>query len=186
MATSKLTTWWTALIGALVALLAFFGLTGQAAAAASVPQQGAPRHLSEAAAPETPNVRWALPSASALPPTMKQRIRAEAHGSSPSSRHLPGAHDENDGGDGAQATAPDDTTEEPAGDGVAPPNVRWALPSASALPPTMKQRIRAEAHGSSPSSRHLPGAHDENDGGDGAQATAPDDTTEEPAGDGVA
>ncbi|MEU1073083.1 MULTISPECIES: DUF6344 domain-containing protein [unclassified Streptomyces] len=127
MATSKLTTWWTALIGALVALFAFFGLTGQTAAAASVPQQGAPRHLGEAAAPATPNVRWALPSASALPPTMKQRIRAEAHGSSPSSRHLPTAHDESEGGEGSQAPASDEAAEAPggtpapAGDGEAPP-----------------------------------------------------------------
>ncbi|MFD9483798.1 DUF6344 domain-containing protein [Streptomyces sp. NPDC059991] len=119
MATSKLTTWWTALIGALVTLLAFLGLAGQATAAASVPQQGAVHHRGENLAPETPNVRWALPSASALPPTMKQRIRAEAHGSTPSTRHLPGAHDENEGGDneggdGAQSSTPDDTAETPA------------------------------------------------------------------------
>ncbi|OAR23797.1 hypothetical protein A8W25_14930 [Streptomyces sp. ERV7] len=121
MATSKLTTWWTALIGALVALLASLGLTGQATAAASVPQQGAAHHRSDILAPETPNVRWALPSASALPPTMKQRIRAEAHGSSPSTRHLPGAHDENEGGDGAQATSPDETAQAPALADEAPP-----------------------------------------------------------------
>jgi hypothetical protein len=32
----------------------------------------------------------------------------------------------------------------------------WAIPKDRALPPTMKQRIRAEAHGSSPSTRHAP------------------------------
>ncbi|WP_405778982.1 DUF6344 domain-containing protein [Streptomyces sp. NBC_00859] len=32
----------------------------------------------------------------------------------------------------------------------------WALPRDRALPPTIKQRIRAEAHGSTPSTRHLP------------------------------
>ncbi|MFE2377176.1 DUF6344 domain-containing protein [Streptomyces sp. NPDC059398] len=32
----------------------------------------------------------------------------------------------------------------------------WALPKDRALPPTIKQRIRAEAHGSTPSTRHLP------------------------------
>ncbi|MFF1480681.1 DUF6344 domain-containing protein [Streptomyces sp. NPDC058301] len=112
MATSKLTTWWTALIGAFVALFSFLGLAGQATAAASVPQQGAVHHRSENLAAETPNVRWALPSASALPPTMKQRIRAEAHGSSPSTRHLPTAHDESEGGDGAQGSSRDDSTEE--------------------------------------------------------------------------
>ncbi|GAA0618703.1 DUF6344 domain-containing protein [Streptomyces crystallinus] len=121
MANSKLTTWWTALIGAFAALFAFFGLAGQATAAASVPQQGAARHLSVSAAPETPNVRWALPSASALPPTMKQRIRAEAHGSSPSTRHLPTGYDENEAGDGAQSTDSDDTAQAPALDDEAPP-----------------------------------------------------------------
>ncbi|PKV86729.1 DUF6344 domain-containing protein [Streptomyces sp. TLI_146] len=121
MATSKLTTWWTALIGALVALLASLGLTGQATAAASVPQQAAAHHRGEKLLPETPNVRWALPSASALPPTMKQRIRAEAHGSSPSTRHLPGAHDENEGGDGAGGSTGDETPSRDDGDLVATP-----------------------------------------------------------------
>ncbi|GGP69969.1 DUF6344 domain-containing protein [Streptomyces melanogenes] len=120
MATSKLTTWWTALIGALVALLASLGLAGQATAVASLPQQGAAHHRSEKLLPETPNVRWALPSASALPPTMKQRIRAEAHGSSPSTRHLPGAHDENEGGGGASGPTGADEAETPAADDSAP------------------------------------------------------------------
>ncbi|MFI6470592.1 DUF6344 domain-containing protein [Streptomyces sp. NPDC050516] len=89
MATSKLTTWWTALIGALVALLASLGLAGQATAApaASVPQHSATYNRSEPGIPVAPAVHWAVPAASALPPTMKQRIRAEAHGASPSSRH---------------------------------------------------------------------------------------------------
>ncbi|MFE3741258.1 DUF6344 domain-containing protein, partial [Streptomyces sp. NPDC059134] len=45
-----------------------------------------------------------------------------------------------------------------------------ALPRARSLPPTIKQRIRAEAHGSSPSVRHLPAlALPDGDGdGDGA------------------
>ena len=41
-----------------------------------------------AATATTPSVRWALPRDSALPPTMKQRIHAEAHGSSPTARQL--------------------------------------------------------------------------------------------------
>ncbi|MFE4061172.1 DUF6344 domain-containing protein, partial [Streptomyces sp. NPDC059096] len=49
-----------------------------------------------------------------------------------------------------------------------------ALPRARSLPPTIKQRIRAEAHGSSPSVRHLPArALSDGDGdsdGDGAHA----------------
>ncbi|MFD9790892.1 DUF6344 domain-containing protein [Streptomyces sp. NPDC059070] len=119
MATSKLTTWWTALTGALVALLAFLGLAaGQATAAPSVPQQTAAHHRSDNSTAMTPTVRWALPGASALPPTMKQRIRAEAHGSSPSTRHLPGSSDE--GGDGANGSSSDDGAEAPPLDDSAP------------------------------------------------------------------
>ncbi|MFE4868679.1 DUF6344 domain-containing protein [Streptomyces sp. NPDC056682] len=89
MATSKLTTWWTALISMFVALFAALGFAGQASAAApaaSVPQHDVTYNRSELPASVAPAVHWALPAASALPPTMKQRIRAEAHGASPSSR----------------------------------------------------------------------------------------------------
>ncbi len=113
MATSKITTWWTALIGALVALLASLGLAGQATAAApvaSVPQHDATYNRSEPATSVAPSVHWALPAPSALPPTMKQRIRAEAHGSSPSSRHRADVRDMTD--DPAQGT--DATAEDPA------------------------------------------------------------------------
>ncbi|MFD7334986.1 DUF6344 domain-containing protein [Streptomyces violascens] len=98
MATSKLTTWWTALIGALVALLASLGLASQATAApaASVPQHNATYNRSEPDIPVAPAVHWAVPAASALPPTMKQRIRAEAHGASPSSRHRADDRDSTD------------------------------------------------------------------------------------------
>ncbi|MCX5387538.1 DUF6344 domain-containing protein [Streptomyces sp. NBC_00083] len=123
MATSKLTTWWTALIGALVALLASLGLAGQAAAApaASVPQHDVTYNRSEPATSVAPAVQWALPSASALPPTMKQRIRAEAHGSSPSSRHRgdvrDAAEDAVQGGEGAA----EEPAQDPAG-ADAPPS----------------------------------------------------------------
>ncbi|MEV6793850.1 DUF6344 domain-containing protein [Streptomyces sp. NPDC051320] len=40
-------------------------------------------------APVMPLAWWALPKARSLPPTIKQRIRAEAHGSTPSTRRLP-------------------------------------------------------------------------------------------------
>ncbi|MGW2814349.1 DUF6344 domain-containing protein [Streptomyces sp. NPDC001415] len=115
MANSKLTTWWTALTGALVALLAFFGLAaGQATAAtAPVPQHDATYNRSEPATSAAPTVRWALPAASALPPTMKQRIRAEAHGASPSSRHRDDAPDSADdqAAPGDPAAPGNDTTE---------------------------------------------------------------------------
>lgn len=127
MATSKLTTWWTALIGALVALLASLGLAGHATAAApsaSVPQHDVTYNRSEPATSVAPAVQWALPAASALPPTMKQRIRAEAHGSSPSSRHRADVRDAADDsasatdGGGGQETAREtaqETSEDPAG-----------------------------------------------------------------------
>ncbi|MET9359933.1 DUF6344 domain-containing protein [Streptomyces sp. NPDC006632] len=118
MATSKLTTWWTALIGALVALLASLGLAGQATAAAapsaSVPQHDVTYNRSEPATSVAPAVQWALPAASALPPTMKQRIRAEAHGSSPSSRHRGDVRDTAD-----DPTSGDDGAAEPAEDPAA-------------------------------------------------------------------
>ncbi|MFG3282804.1 DUF6344 domain-containing protein [Streptomyces sp. NPDC048111] len=117
MAANKITTWWTALIGALVALLATLGLAGQATAAApaaSVPQHDVTYNRSEPATPVAPSVQWALPAASALPPTMKQRIRAEAHGSSPSSRHRADVRDAADDQAADGDTAAEDPVEEPA------------------------------------------------------------------------
>ncbi|MFF8291603.1 DUF6344 domain-containing protein [Streptomyces sp. NPDC016309] len=52
---------------------------GTATPAAAVP---APRHFAPA---------WAPGRVRSLPPTIKQRIRAEAHGTSPSVRHVPAA-----------------------------------------------------------------------------------------------
>ncbi|WP_328328789.1 MULTISPECIES: DUF6344 domain-containing protein [unclassified Streptomyces] len=62
----------------------------------------------------------------------------------------------------AVRTAPDAAEPAPAAPAPAPATVEpaqiawWALPKDRALPPTIKQRIRAEAHGSTPSTRHLP------------------------------
>lgn len=111
MATSKLTTWWTAFIGVLVALLASLGFASEASAAASVPQRAAAHNRSEIPTARTPIAPWALPGLSALPPTMKQRIRAEAHGSSPSTRHLPAAHEDSESGNGADGSEADDSTD---------------------------------------------------------------------------
>ncbi|MEU9096565.1 DUF6344 domain-containing protein [Streptomyces sp. NPDC048361] len=119
MATSKLTTWWTALISALVALLASLGLAGQATAATapatSVPQHDVTYNRSEPATSVAPAVQWALPSASALPPTMKQRIRAEAHGSSPSSRHRGDVRDAADDAAQGGEAAVEEPDRDPAG-----------------------------------------------------------------------
>ncbi|MFD3723564.1 DUF6344 domain-containing protein [Streptomyces sp. NPDC058671] len=102
MATAKVKQFWTAFISVLFALLASVGLAGTAAAA----QQPAVQQPEEPAAPASSATapvareRAALASVPAqrahhrpvagdrsLPPTIKQRIAAEAHGSSPSSRH---------------------------------------------------------------------------------------------------
>ncbi|MEV8565676.1 DUF6344 domain-containing protein [Streptomyces sp. NPDC051322] len=59
--------------------------------ASSPAPKSAPASTAETAAPAPamPSAWWALPKARSLPPTIKQRIRAEAHGSTPSTRRLP-------------------------------------------------------------------------------------------------
>jgi len=95
MSTFKAKSIWTAFITAFFALLASLGLAGSTAAAAETtntntePAATTHEHAPAARATATgPSVRWTLPRDRALPPTMKQRIRAEAHGSSPATRHL--------------------------------------------------------------------------------------------------
>ncbi|MEU2247605.1 DUF6344 domain-containing protein [Streptomyces sp. NPDC019224] len=95
MSTFKAKSIWTAFITAFFALLASLGLAGSTAAAAETTNTNmgsAPtthEHTPAARATATgPSVRWTLPRDRALPPTMKQRIRAEAHSSSPTTRHL--------------------------------------------------------------------------------------------------
>lgn len=79
---------WTTALAALVALLAFLGFGGKAATAAAP--------VSASAVPATAAVRrpavaarrtWrAMMRGGSLPPTIKQRIRAEAHGKTPAVR----------------------------------------------------------------------------------------------------
>ncbi|MBW5250028.1 DUF6344 domain-containing protein [Streptomyces poriferorum] len=93
MSTFKAKSIWTAFITAFFALLASLGLASSTAAAteATVTEPAATSHehrARTAATPAAPSVRWTLPRDRALPPTMKQRIRAEAHGSSPAARTL--------------------------------------------------------------------------------------------------
>lgn len=84
---SILTPIWTSVLAALVALLTALGFAGKATpAAASGPAPAAP-----AAAVRRPAfaARWtwrAMMRGGSLPPTIKQRIRAEAHGKTPSVR----------------------------------------------------------------------------------------------------
>lgn len=88
MSTFRVKSIWTAFITAFFALLASLGLA-TAQATAAEPATTTHEHTgATAATATTPSVRWTLPRDRALPPTMKQRIRAEAHGSSPATRQL--------------------------------------------------------------------------------------------------
>ncbi|MGW5775805.1 DUF6344 domain-containing protein [Streptomyces sp. NPDC003863] len=100
MATAKVKQFWTAFISVLFALLASVGLANTAAAAGqpavTQPEEpAAPAAVAEAAptgqralssVPAQRAHRWPLAGDRSLPPTIKQRIAAEAHGSSPSAR----------------------------------------------------------------------------------------------------
>ncbi|MFD5699314.1 MULTISPECIES: DUF6344 domain-containing protein [Streptomyces] len=91
MTATKAMKLWTTIVTAVLALFATLGLTSTATAAApaqqatsaSAPCTSAPSLTAPMAA------LWAAAYERSLPPTMKQRIRAEAHGATPSCRHLP-------------------------------------------------------------------------------------------------
>ncbi|MFJ5260679.1 DUF6344 domain-containing protein [Streptomyces sp. NPDC088387] len=89
MARIKVMKLWTAFITAFLALCTALGLITTSAAAA-VPQSE-PTVVTGGEAPATVPAmpQWAWAHTKALPPTMKQRIRAEAHGKTPSCRHRP-------------------------------------------------------------------------------------------------
>ncbi|GAA2278991.1 hypothetical protein GCM10010145_62600 [Streptomyces ruber] len=87
MARNKVMRLWTALVTAFLSLCTALGLITTTASAA-VPQ--AESTCNSAPAETVPATISRPPSrGGSLPPTMKQRIRAEAHGSSPSCRHRP-------------------------------------------------------------------------------------------------
>ncbi|WP_435975068.1 DUF6344 domain-containing protein [Streptomyces sp. Qhu_M48] len=101
MATAKVKQFWTAFISVLFALLASVGLAGTAAAAqppavqqpeepvgpAAATVRAAADRTALASVPAQRAHRWPLAGDRSLPPTIKQRIAAEAHGSSPASRN---------------------------------------------------------------------------------------------------
>jgi hypothetical protein len=104
MAAMKVRNLWTAFVTAFLALLASVGLT-TATTTARRPAVGTPeapvlpqqvRRQAVRPTVPAPSTRWSpatrwspVARDRSLPPTIKQRIRAEAHGSSPSTRHLP-------------------------------------------------------------------------------------------------
>ncbi|MYS05867.1 hypothetical protein GTW71_05305 [Streptomyces sp. SID6041] len=101
MATAKVKQFWTAFIAVLFALLASVGLAGTAAAAqphgVQQPEEPAGPAAGASAAAEKRAALASVPAPRAhrlplvgdrsLPPTIKQRIAAEAHGSSPATRN---------------------------------------------------------------------------------------------------
>ncbi|MDX3850429.1 DUF6344 domain-containing protein [Streptomyces sp. AK02-01A] len=96
MAAFKVKHMWTAFITAFFAVLASLGLTAPAAAGGTAVQQPTEQPVPAPAAAEgSEKTTDRAPGAGApqrgrsLPPTIKQRIHAEAHGSSPSARLLP-------------------------------------------------------------------------------------------------
>ncbi|MET9799779.1 DUF6344 domain-containing protein [Streptomyces sp. NPDC006368] len=83
---------WTAFVCLLTALLAALGLrcgTGTAAAAAPAPVSTPEGTAVTATETATATAPAPVRDRRSLPPTIKQRIHAEAHGSSPSVRRLP-------------------------------------------------------------------------------------------------
>lgn len=90
---SKVMTLWTAIVTAFLALCTALGFVS-ATTAAAVPQTETPRNStgddhSTARVTIPAQSHWLWSHARSLPPTMKQRIRAEAHGKTPSCRHRP-------------------------------------------------------------------------------------------------
>ncbi|KKD09665.1 DUF6344 domain-containing protein [Streptomyces sp. WM6386] len=109
MAQNKVMNVWNAIVTALLALCTTLGLITTTAAAA-VPQTETTRNSSTEAAAPAPSL-WPWSYTRSLPPTMKQRIRAEAHGKTPSCRNRPPADTEDTDG----VTSPcDDSAAEPA------------------------------------------------------------------------
>ncbi|MEV1079932.1 DUF6344 domain-containing protein [Streptomyces sp. NPDC050211] len=84
MARNKVMKLWTAIVTAFLALCTALGFATTTANAAVPQSEAASDSVTHVTAPPIP---WAW--SRSLPPTMKQRIRAEAHGKSPSCRHRP-------------------------------------------------------------------------------------------------
>ncbi|WP_330338891.1 DUF6344 domain-containing protein [Streptomyces sp. NBC_00557] len=98
MTKNKVMTLWTAIVTAFFALCTALGIVTATTAttAAAAPSTEGPRTgTALKTIPAIPAQRhWSWPRTTALPPTMKQRIRAEAHGKSPRCRHRPLAETE--------------------------------------------------------------------------------------------
>lgn len=111
MAQNKVMNLWTAIVTALLALCTTLGLITTTAAAA-VPQTEPTRNSSTEATTAAPSL-WPWSYTRSLPPTMKQRIRAEAHGKTPGCRNRPPVDADTEEADEATPSC-DDTAAEPA------------------------------------------------------------------------
>ncbi|MCH5672582.1 DUF6344 domain-containing protein [Streptomyces gilvus] len=92
MARNQVMKLWTTIVTVFLALCAALGLATSTATAAVAQTEATGNSTGGAAHPvtmPTTSQHWSWFFARALPPTMKQRIRAEAHGKSPSCRHRP-------------------------------------------------------------------------------------------------
>lgn len=93
MTQNKVMKLWTVIATAFLALCTALGfVTTTATAAAAEQPAGTAGTAGTARSTTVPvtvpaQIPWTASHSRALPPTMKQRIRAEAHGSSPSCRH---------------------------------------------------------------------------------------------------
>ncbi|MGI5456287.1 DUF6344 domain-containing protein [Streptomyces sp. CA-249302] len=116
MARNQVVKLWTAIVTAFLALCTALGLVTTTAAVAVAQSETGGSSTSAAAhhvTMPTPSGSWYWSCVRDLPPTMKQRIRAEAHGKSPNCRHRP-ADDSEATTDPALEAATDAVLSEPA------------------------------------------------------------------------
>ncbi|MFI1355022.1 DUF6344 domain-containing protein [Streptomyces sp. NPDC020898] len=111
MAQNKVMKLWTAAVTAFLALCTTLGLITTTATTAVAESRPARNCTAPAALPAT--AAWAWSYARSLPPTMKQRIRAEAHGSSPSCRHRSPADTDAEAGTESDADPDAETAAQP-------------------------------------------------------------------------
>ncbi|MFD5410905.1 DUF6344 domain-containing protein [Streptomyces nojiriensis] len=143
---SILTSIWTAVLAALMAVLSGFGITGKSApAAASAPAPAAAG--TEATAVRRPAVAarrtWrAMMRGGSLPPTIKQRIHAEAHGKTPSVRRSTTA-----AAMGAGAGTASLTPTSGAAPAAARTAARTSVPAAAVAAPTTESAVPPVAVG---------------------------------------
>ncbi|MFM9445174.1 DUF6344 domain-containing protein [Streptomyces acidiscabies] len=89
MARTQVTKLWTTIVTALLSLFTALGLITTTATAAVAHQEPTRNATATVTTEPAPTLLGDWSPTRSLPPTMKQRIRAEAHGKSPNCRHLP-------------------------------------------------------------------------------------------------